>query len=173
MLINTKNKLSIDNSILLNQKIYAPTIFKEMVNNYKKLHPNRKIKQALLNSDLTKLIDFVVVVESDNEFKIGDSFAKIYIILIATRLSPISLLGYNYIRDYGPRMLMDYYHDLNLESIVVNPNMFESFLCSLQTPLSSDKKSENYFAKPTNLPYFFDEINNLKFSFDSARYAKR
>lgn len=174
MLINTKNKLSIDNSILLKQRIYAPTLFKEMVNNYKRLYPNRKIKQALLNSDLSKLIEFVVVVESDTECQIGNSYSKINIILLATRLSPTSLLGYNYLRDYGQELLTDYYHDLNLESIVSAPNIFESFLNSIQEKgLTTCKKKENYFAKPENLPIFFDNISNFKFSFDQARYTKR
>lgn len=176
-------------------KFNVPSVFKEMVGNYQRMFPdNRKLEYALLNTDLNSMIDFTLI------FDIELTGGIYKLIIPALRLSPSSLHAYIDSRSGGTQRLVNYFHDVNRDSVLMEIQQFERFLNDLDhlitvpskriidvnengkiikkeivdeiiyEGLTSIKNQPNFFALPENLPYFFNKISSIKNQFDIAKH---
>lgn len=191
---NHKNK--VDVSILSTQRIYAPDVLSEMVTNYKIMYPERKVKYAILNNNIHEMIEYVMIIVIPKALDLNGTKVDAWLTNVAVRGSSTSLLTYNYIKDFGPEYIENFFIDLNNDCNVGDFEKFEHFLNDIEfkrkipenkeivlpngkkeirqevvnySGLTTDKKSPMFFILPENLPAFFKYIYNYKTMFDNAR----
>ena len=161
---------------------------KEIVGILKKKYPNITWQHAMLNTSPESIIDFIIIGKLINPKAPEESLKEQYMILFPPFMSSTGLHSFNLIKGYGPEMISNYFHDLEMDRILIPIEIFNDWLESLNCHMKSEKEidpetkkpllikglsankdAENYFAGECGLPLFMSHIELLKSEYDAAR----